>query len=312
MTVAELASSVGYRAGWLVVRQMPEPLARWIFVQIADYLWWRNGKSVRQLEANLRRVQPSESDAALRELSRAAMRSYLRYWVEAFRLPTMSKERIAAEMSTVGEEQTALAHVKSGRGVVFALPHSGNVDLAAAWVMTRGFGQISVIAERLKPESVFRQFVAYRESLGMEVVPHTGGPSPFGVMARRLREGRLVCLVADRDLSAGGVEVEFFGQPARIGAGPAALAARTGAALMPVVLWFEGDEWRGHIYPEIPVPPEGTQAQKVATMSQQLASVWESCIAEHPQDWHMLQKVFVADLDASRLPSPEPTAVTDP
>ncbi|MBO0823644.1 MAG: phosphatidylinositol mannoside acyltransferase, partial [Actinobacteria bacterium] len=160
MTVAELASSVGYRAGWLVVRQMPEPLARWIFVQIADYLWWRKGKSVRQLEANLRRVQPSDSDAALRELSRAAMRSYLRYWVEAFRLPTMSKERIAAEMSTIGEEQTALAHVKSGRGVVFALPHSGNVDLAAAWVMTRGFGQISVIAERLKPESVFRQFVA--------------------------------------------------------------------------------------------------------------------------------------------------------
>jgi KDO2-lipid IV(A) lauroyltransferase len=175
--------------------------------------------------------------------------------------------------------------------------------------MTRGFGQISVIAERLKPEAVFRQFVAYRESLGMEVVPHTGGPSPFGVMARRLRAGRLICIVADRDLSAAGVEVELFGEPARIGAGSAALAVRTGAALMPVVLWFAGDSWRGNIYPEIPVPPHGTQAEKVAAMSQQLAAAWQAGIAQHPEDWHMLQKVFVADLDASRLPqSGEPVA----
>jgi KDO2-lipid IV(A) lauroyltransferase len=212
-------------------------------------------------------------------------------------------------MTSVGEEQTALTHIKAGRGVIFALPHTGNVDHAAAWIMTRGFGQISVIAERLKPEAVFRQFVAYRESLGMEVVPHIGGPSPFGVMAQRLRAGRLVCLVADRDLSAGGVEVEFFGQPARIGAGPAALAARTGAALMPVVLWFDGDGWCAHIYPEIPVPPEGTQAEKVAAMSQQLAAVWQAGIADHPEDWHMTQKVFVADLDATRLPAPGGTSI---
>jgi KDO2-lipid IV(A) lauroyltransferase len=283
---------------------IPEPAARWTFNQIADYLWRRGGKSVRQLEANLRRVRPDASEAELHRLTRAGMRSYLRYWMEAFRLPSMPTERITSGMSVVGEEHTALSHIKAGRGVVFALPHSGNVDLAAAWIMTRGFGQISVIAERLKPEAVFQEFLAYRESLGMEGVPHTGGASPFGVMAQRLRAGRLVCLVADRDLSAGGVEVEFFGQPARIGAGPAALAARTGAALMPVVLWFAHDCWRGHIYPEIPVPPDGTQAEKVAAMSQQLAAVWQSGIAGHPEDWHMLQKVFVADLDATRLPRP--------
>jgi KDO2-lipid IV(A) lauroyltransferase len=194
--------------------------------------------------------------------------------------------------------------------VIFALPHMGNVDVAAAWIMTRGFGQISVIVERLKPESVFMQFVAYRESLGMEVVPHTGGRSPFGVMAQRLRQGRLVCIVSDRDLSAGGVEVELFGEKARIGAGPAALAVRTGAALMPVALWFIPDGWRGRIYPEIPVPADGTQAEKVAAMSQQLAASWQTGIAEHPQDWHMLQKVFVPDLDATRLPQPEPAATS--
>ena len=308
MAIAERASTAAYRTGWLAVRLLPEPAARWIFTQIADYLWRRRGKSVRQLEATLRRVRPDASAADLHQLTRAGMRSYLRYWVEAFRLPTMATERITSGMSAVGEEQTALTHIKAGRGVVFALPHTGNVDLAAAWIMTRGFGQISVIAERLKPEAVFRQFVAYRESLGMEVVPHTGGPSPFGVMARRLRAGRLVCLVADRDLSAAGVEVEFFGQPARIGAGPAALAIRTGAALMPVVLWFAGESWRAHIYPEIPLPPAGTQAEKVAVMSQQLAAVWQAGIAEHPEDWHMMQKVFVADLDETRLPAPDAAA----
>jgi len=304
MSLGERASTVAYRAGWLAVRLIPEPAARWVFTQIADYLWRRRGKSVRQLQANLRRVRPAASGAELRQLTRAGMRSYLRYWVEAFRLPTMPAERIASGMSVDGEEQVALTHIKAGRGVVFALPHTGNVDLAAAWIMTRGFGQISVIAERLKPEAVFRQFVAYRESLGMEVVPHTGGPSPFGVMAQRLRAGRLVCLVADRDLSAAGVEVEFFGEPARIGAGPAALAVRTGAALMPVVLWFAGGDLRGHIYPEIPVPPDGTRAEKVSEMSQQLAAAWEAGIGKHPEDWHMLQKVFVADLDANRLAQP--------
>ncbi len=310
MALTDRAASAAYKAGWLAVRLIPERLARWIFDRIADRLWRRRGKSVRQLEANLHRVVPGATDAELRQLTRAGMRSYLRYWVEAFRLPTMPPERITSGMRVGGEEETALAHVKAGRGVLFALPHTGNVDLAAAWIMTRGFGQVSVIVERLKPESVFRQFAAYRESLGMEVVPHTGGPSPFGVMAQRLRQGRLVCIVADRDLSAGGVEVELFGEKARIGAGPAALAVRTGAALMPVTLWFTPDGWRGRIYPEVPVPADGTQQQKVAVMSQQLATVWQAGIAEHPADWHMLQKVFVSDLDATRLPQPEPTAAS--
>jgi phosphatidylinositol dimannoside acyltransferase len=308
MAVTDRAVSAAYQVGWLVVRRIPEPVARWAFNQIADYVWRRRGKAVRQLEANMRRVVPDATDAELRRLSRAAMRSYLRYWVEAFRLPVTPTERITSAMSVAGEEETALRHIEAGRGVIFALPHVGNVDVAAAWIMTRGFGRISVIAERLKPESVFQRFLAYRESLGMEVVPHTGGPSPFGVMAQRLRQGRLVCIVADRDLSAGGVEVDLFGEKARIGAGPAALAARTGAALMPVTLWFTPDGWRGRIYPEIPVPAEGTQAQKVAAMSQRLATVWSGGIAEHPEDWHMLQKVFVDDLDATRLPQPKQAA----
>ena len=105
--------------------------------------------------------------------------------------------------------------------------------------------------------------------------------------------------------------MELFGEKARMAAGPAALAMRTGAALMPVTLWFEGEEWSGHIHPEIPVPEAGSPAQKVAAMTQQLAAVWAADIAQHPADWHMLQKVFAADLDAARLPAPQPAATAD-
>jgi len=311
MALTQRAASAAYRFGWLAVRRVPESWARWVFRQIADILWRRQGKGVQQLEANLRRVVPGVTGQQLRQLSRAGMRSYLRYFIEAFRLPVMPRERIVSGMHVAGQEQTALTQLRAGRGVIFALPHSGNIDVAAAWIMTRGAGPVSTVAERLKPESLFQQLAAFRESLGIEVIPHTGGPSPFAVMAQRLRAGRLICLIADRDLSRGGVEVELFGEKARVAAGPAALAVQTGAALMPVVLWFEGEQWRGHIHPQIPVPEHGTPAQKVAAMTQQLAAVWAAGIAEHPEDWHMLQKVFAADLDATRLPAPRPAATAD-
>jgi len=158
------------------------------------------------------------------------------------------------------------------------------------------------VAERLKPESVYERWVKFRQSLGMEVLPTTGGPHPFGVLAQRLRAGKLVCLVADRDLSETGVEVDFFGEKALLPAGPAALAVQTGAALMPVSCWFVGDtEWAVHVHEEIPVPADGDRKQKVAAMTQQLAAVFEQAIRERPQDWHMLQRVFVADLDPERL-----------
>ena len=158
------------------------------------------------------------------------------------------------------------------------------------------------MAERLKPDAVFQMFLDFRQGIGMEVLPTTGGPHPFGVMAQRLRAGKLICLVADRDLSDTGVEVDFFGEKALFPAGPASLAIQTGAALMPVSCWFEGeDEWGAHIYDEIPVPADGTRKEKAAAMTQAMATAFEDGIREHPQDWHMLQKLFVNDLDPERL-----------
>jgi KDO2-lipid IV(A) lauroyltransferase len=195
-----------------------------------------------------------------------------------------------------------LKHMKDGRGVVYALPHMGDFEQAGLWINLVGAGSFTTVAERLKPEAVFHKFVAFREALGMEVLPTTGGPHPFGVMAQRLRAGRLVCIVADRDLSDTGVEVDFFGEKALMPAGPAALAVQTGAALMPISCWFVGEtEWGAHIHDEVPAPETGTRKEKVAAMTQAMATVFEQAIREHPEDWHMLQKLFVNDLDPVRL-----------
>ena len=290
---------------------MPEAWARTIFMLVAEIAWRRQGRGVQQLEANLRRViGPDATGTQLRQLSRAGMRSYLRYWLEVFRLQAIPADRILGQMRATGEEKTAFAFMAAGRGVIFALPHMGNWDQAGAWIILRGAGSLTTVAERLRPETLFDRFVAFRESLGMEVLPLTGGTqSVFGVLAQRLRAGRLVCLPCDRDLTASGVEVAFFGEAARMAAGPAALAAATGAALMPVTLWCEGEYWHAHIYDEVPVPAEGTRKEKVAAMTQQMAGLFESGIREHPADWHMLQKVFVADLDPDRLAAATAKAV---
>jgi KDO2-lipid IV(A) lauroyltransferase len=181
----------------------------------------------------------------------------------------------------------------------------GNWDLAGAWVTTELETPFTTVAERLKPESLYDRFVAYREGLGMEVLPHSGGEA-FGTLARRLRAGGLVCLVAERDLSASGVEVDFFGARTRIPAGPALLAQQTGALLLPVTLWYDDSPvMRGQVHAPVEVPAEGTRAERTAVMAQALADVFAAGIAEHPEDWHMLQRLWLDDLEP-REPRAEP------
>ena len=308
--LSERLTGVAYRLGWAVICRLPLGWTRLAFALVADIAWRHQGPGVQVLEANLRRVLSwkhgtDEVDGKeLRTLSRAALRSYARYWLEAFRLPVIPTERLVAGMRFQGtNDATILAHLKAGRGAIIALPHMGNFDQAGVWIIARGAGKFTTVAERLRPESVYESFLRYRQGLGFEVLPLTGGGGPFGTLAQRLRAGGLICLVSDRDLKESGVEVEMFGEKARISA-VAALAVHTGAALMPTATWFDGEDWGARIYDEIPVPEAGTRAEKVASMSQQLAHVFEQAIAEHPQDWHMLQRVFTADLDPARIPPP--------
>ncbi len=295
-------TGAAYALGWSVLCKVPQPWAAGAFRFIADIAWRRQGSSVQLLEGNLLRVLgEGATGKQLRALSREAMRSYARYWLEVFRLPVMPKDLVLDGMSERGQVEQMLAHLAAGRGVVIPLPHSGNWDMAAAWVINRGAGSFTTVMERLEPESVYERFMAFREDLGMEVLPATGGASPFGVLARRLREGKLVVLLSDRDVAGGGVEVDFFGESALMMGGSAALAVQTGAALMPATLWFDGDGWGVHIHDEIPVPATGDRWQKAAAMTQEVARIFEEGIRQHPADWHMLQRVFVSDLDPERL-----------
>jgi KDO2-lipid IV(A) lauroyltransferase len=294
--------STGYRLAWKVICRVPESWARWGFDTATGIAWRRQGHGVQMLENNLLRVLgPETSGKELRKVSRAGMRSYGRYWMEVFRLPVITPEQIQRDMVINSDAEQALAEASAGNGVIFALPHMGNWEVAGAFVVGRGV-KFTTVAERLKPESVFDMFVAFRERLGMEVLP-LGGPSIFGVLAQRLRAGHMVCLLCDRDLTESGVEVDFFGEKARMAAGPAALAVQTGASLRAVTLSFTEDGWAANVSPDIPVPGDGTRKEKAAAMTQQLASAFEKGIAEHPQDWHMLQRVFTADLDPGRLPA---------
>ena len=309
-SLSERLTGLAYRLGWKLICRLPQSWARWAFTEVADIAWRRQGPKVQVLEANLHRVlsyrdHSREVDGTeLRALSQAALRSYARYWLEVFRLPVIPTERIVSGMHINAEGEAELfANLKAGRGVLVALPHMGNFEQAGAWVVARGAGSFTTVAERLRPESVYEAFVRFRQSLGMEVLPLTGDQGPFGIVAQRLRAGGLACIVSDRDLKESGVEVELFGEKAKMAA-TAALAVHTGAALLPAATWFEGDDWGAHIYPEIPVPASGTRTEKVAVMSQQLARVFETAIAEHPQDWHMLQRVFTADLDPARVSRP--------
>ena len=294
------ATGLSYSAAWRFVRTLPEPVARQLFQQAADLSVRRGGRSIEQLRRNLARVAgPQASPAELDGLVRAGMRSYARYWLETFRLPSMNVEAVLADVHTEGVENLTAA-VAAGRGVVLALPHSGNWDVAGLWLIRHGH-RFTTVAERLNPETLFDQFVAFRERLGMEVLALTGGPEPpTSVLKRRLQSGGVVCLVADRDLSRSGVEVSFFGERTRMPAGPSLLAATTGAALIPVHLSFRGRGWGQWIGAPVDLGT-GPLRSKLQTGTQALADAFAARIVDHPQDWHMLQRLWLADLDQERV-----------
>lgn len=293
-----------YAAGWASVKALPEWMARSLFRLLADLAWWRRGPRVRRLEANLRRVAP---DADPRALSRRGMRSYLRYWMEVFRLPVVPRERIVRETYMIDEHHLRDA-MALGRGVVVALPHMGNWDAAGAWAISADV-PFTTVAERLKPASLFDRFIAFRRSIGMEVLPLTGGGEIFLQLVRRLRAGGVLCLLADRDLTAGGVEVSFFGAPARMPAGPAALALATGAVLLPATMWSAEPRrgWYLRVHPPIAVPEGADRRARIAAMTQAVADAFAEAIAAHPADWHMLQRLWLADLTAPDATGPDTT-----
>ncbi|NIL57289.1 phosphatidylinositol mannoside acyltransferase [Salinispora arenicola] len=306
MNLTELA----YLAGWRGVRALPRSVAGTLFRAGADRAHRRGGGSTTRLRANLRRVVgPDVSEADLDVLVRAGLRSYARYWMEAFRLPALSRAEILAGFRFDREDVLA-ADVAAGRGAIVALPHSGNWDMAGAWVAAMGW-PIATVAERLKPEGIYQRFLAFRRDLGMEILPTHGGERPaFDVLVDRVKAGYVVPLLADRDLSARGVTVDFFGSRTRMPPGPALLALRTGAPLYVASLWYEPEAACATIEGPLALPgaEQGTLDVRVRILAQRVADGLAAGIAQHPQDWHMLQRMW---LDQRATPTgagrPSPT-----
>ncbi|NUR80225.1 MAG: phosphatidylinositol mannoside acyltransferase [Dermatophilaceae bacterium] len=306
----DTVSVLGFKVGWSAVRALPEWAAYALFDRVADLAVRRGGKGIERLRSNYRRVRPELGERELDELVAAGMRSYMRYYCEAFRLPSLGRGQIDRAVVVRRSDEVAELSAR-GEAVVVFVGHLGNFDLAAAW-SAGNLMPVTTVAERLKPEEVYQEFVAFRRSIDMDIIPLTGGDDPFqGLLTAARGGGRLIALASDRDLTNGGVEVDLLGHRARMAKGPAVLSLMTGAPLYAARIWYEkaprGEGLGGHrtviefsdrLVPRV----QGPTAAKAADLIQQCADHLAVTIREHTSSWHMLQRVFVDDLDPAKDP----------
>jgi len=289
--MSERLTELAYLAAWRSVRLLPESAAYALSRSFADRAVRKDGRAVRQLRKNLARVVGAEPGDAL---VRDAMRSYARYWVESFRLPSMSTAHLQRRFEMNGYEPVH-ERAQRGLGSIVALPHCGNWDLAGAWVPAVAGDRLTTVAERLKPEGVYRRFVEYRESLGMTIIPTSGGDrNPQAALGEALDAGHVIALVADRDLGRSGTEVKFFGETTTFPTGPALLAVRNKVELFTAAIHYEGDRAVCHITGPVDTGT-GSFRDRVASTTQRMADAFEEGIRAHPADWHMLQRLWPAD-----------------
>lgn len=283
-------SYLAYLLGWKLIGVLPEKSAYRLFSKLAESMYRKNGKSVRRLRTNYSIVKPNLSAEDLEHLVIAGLDSYMRYWCDTFRIHRWSPTRIASTVTTSGDSYLRNP-MNEGRGVVVALPHSGNWDHAGAYFCNEGFPLVTV-AEVLKPEKLFKKFLTYREEMGFEVLGLDS--RAFLTLVKRAREKRLIALVADRDLSASGIEVQFFGRTAKMPAGPAVLAIKEG---LPLVAAHVSYTVSGiHIdFQQVEISSLKGESEKVAATVQNIASAFESGIAQSPEDWHMLQRIWIEE-----------------
>ncbi len=280
---------VAYFLAWKFLGFLPEQRAYGLMDWIADQITKRNPAAVQRLRSNYLRVRPDLVEPELEATVKAGMRSYLRYWCDTFRLPLWSSEEIVQSTTVINDFllRDALA---AGKGAIVSLPHAGNWDRAGAYYCETG-APVVTVAEHLEPERLFKKFLAYRESLGMEVLDASA--RSLALLSQRLRQGRLIALVADRDLSRSGVDVTFFGHPARMPAGPAVLSIKTGAPLLTAFVRYVDTGIEIHFEPAIVVPAAGTVQEKVSIMIQESATRLEGHLVNHLSDWHMLQRIWI-------------------
>jgi KDO2-lipid IV(A) lauroyltransferase len=278
-----------YLFAWKVIGVLPEKSAYKLANLVSDQIFIKNGKGIKRLRSNYKQVMPNISERELEELTKNGMRSYLRYWFDTFRLNKWSKSRII-ETTFVVRENLLRDPIETKEGCIIALPHAGNWDHAAAYFCSTGI-PITAVVEKLKPEAIFKKFLAYRQSIGIEAISHKEKTIP--ILMERLNQGKLVALVADRDMSRNGIEVNFLGGRAKMPAGPAILAIKTGSPLVTAYIRYLNNGIELTFDETIKLPVAGTEEEQIKIVTQSMADNFAKRIKDSPVDWHMLQRIWV-------------------
>ena len=278
-----------YFIGWGILRRISEKRATNLFKRLGLWMFRRNGKSVERLRSNLARVQPDLPPNELEDLVRRGVLSYMRYWMDTFRSPDWSRERILSTV-TVSNEHLLMDPIKNRTGVVVSLPHAGNWDHAGSYFCSRG-AQLVTVVEVLKPRALFEKFLAYRQAIGMEALPLDS--RAFPTLLQRARDGKLIALVADRDMSRSGVEVSFLGGIAKMPAGPATLAIKSGSPLITAYIRYLKDGIEITFDETIKLPSTGDESENIRLVTQSMADNFAKRIKDSPVDWHMLQRIWI-------------------
>jgi KDO2-lipid IV(A) lauroyltransferase len=278
-----------YLFAWKVIGILPEKTAYKLANFVSDRIFRRNGKGVKRLRSNYKRVMPNISERELEELTKDGMRSYFRYWFDTFRLNKWSKSRII-ETTFVVRENLLRDPIETKVGCIIALPHAGNWDHAAAYFCSTGI-PLTAVVEKLKPEAIFKKFLAYRQSIGIEAISHREKTIP--ILIERLNQGKLIALVADRDMSRNGIEVNFLGGIAKMPAGPAILAIKTGSPLVTAYIRYLNKGIELTFDETIKLPVTGSEEEQIKIVTQSMADNFAKRIKDSPVDWHMLQRIWV-------------------
>ena len=292
--MSDLATVGGFRASALLARAMPGFVASGVASTIGFGSSFASLERRQIIARHLRRVNPALRGTALRLAVQAAFDSYAKYYMDTFRLPSLSKRAVDRVFRVDGFEHVEHS-VAGGSGTILALPHLGGWEWAGRWMTDRGY-RMTVVVEALQPPELFEWFAELRADLGMTVV--AAGPDAGAAVLKALRANEIVCLLCDRDLERTGVEVEFFGERTTLPAGPATLALRTGAPILPVAVYYDDSRLNGHhavVRPPVPAHRYANLRTDVARITQQLAHELELLIRRAPEQWHLFQPNWPSD-----------------
>jgi KDO2-lipid IV(A) lauroyltransferase len=290
-----------YRGACAIAQLLPGPVVDVLAPGTAELAALRPGQRA-QVERHQRRVDPSLRGGALRRRVREVFRSYGRYYGESFRLPTIAPEELDRRMTHEGYEHIEEARAR-GLGPLIVLPHLGSWEWCAYWLTRAKHVPVTAVVERLEPLALFDWFVEFRQRIGMEIVPL--GPDAGRSIVAAIKQAHVIALLCDRDINGGGSEVTFFGERTTLPSGPAVLALRTGAPLLPTGVYDRDGRHHALVRPPIPAERQGTFRQDVARLTQAIADELEGLIRLAPEQWHLLQPNWPSDRTNDRGGDPQ-------